>query len=108
MHEQNTETIGKHSFHLGRNTGQFKVLLWILGIGIGTMSTFAGAAYYSQQEAIHQIAQSVTSIDRVLSTYTAGHIVESRDGFRRIGLLERKSIELDERLDVLERDWEGL
>jgi hypothetical protein len=108
MHEENTKTLGKHSFTLGRNSGQFKILLWILGLGIGSMSTIVGMAYYSQQTAIHAIAESVQSIDKVMSSYVAGHIVESRDGFRRIGILEMKVNDLDERLDKLEIDWEGL
>ena len=108
MHDENTKTIGKHAFTLGRNTGQFKVLLWILGIGIGTMSTFAGMAYYSQQEAIHAISESVYSIDRTMSVYVAGHIQESKAGFLRIDRLEIKADELDHRLDKLEVDWNGL
>lgn len=97
MHEGNTQAIGKH-------TGQWKILLWILGIGIGTMSTIAGAAYYSQQEAIGAIAESVHSIDKTMTAYVASHTAESKDGFRRITNLEEHVKKLDTRVDALERN----
>ena len=83
--------------------GQWTILLWILGLGIGLMSTIAGGAYYSQQQSIGVIAESVHSIDKTMTAYVAAHTAQSTDGFRRIAGLEGKVEDIDSRVDRLER-----
>ena len=94
-HENMTKAIGQHS-------GQWKLLLWILGIGVAAMVTLAGTAYWNQQESINLIADSVHSIDKVMTSYVSSHTAESVDGFRRITNLEKELSDLDTRVYELE------
>jgi hypothetical protein len=99
-HEENTKMIGKQGFAIGRHSGQWTLLLWILGLGIGGLITVAGLAYKTQQESIDIIATSVHSIDKVMTAYVASHTMESLSGFRRINHLEERTDLLHERFDT--------
>ena len=94
-HETNSAAIAKHS-------GQWKILLWILGIGITIMCMIAGGAYTSQQNTLETVNTSVQNIDKALTAYIASHTAESRDGFRRIQAAEEGIRSLDKRMDKVE------
>lgn len=103
-HETNTNEIYKHR-------GQWKLLLWILGIGIAAMSSIAAGAYFTQQQSmsaqqhsIEMITASVHSIDKMVTAYISGHTIEAQEGIRRLRMVEKEVIDLDQRVDILEKD----
>lgn len=103
-HETNTNEISKHG-------GQWKLLLWILGLGIATMSSIAAGAYFTQQQSmnaqqhsIEMITSSVHSIDKMVTAYISGHTIETQEGIRRLRKAEEEIISLDQRVDILEKD----
>ena len=94
-HDANVLAIGKHS-------GQWRLLLLILGLGITVMSTIAMRAYDKQSQAMETVASSVRSIDKVMTAYVASNTVESKEAFRRIVDLESSFREFDSRLTEVE------
>jgi ferredoxin-NADP reductase len=103
MHKANTDLINQQGHSLGKHSGQWKVLLIMLGSGITAMASIAGTAYYHQQETMTTIAASVHSIDKVMTAYVSSHTAESIDGFRRISSLEVRADNFETRIDTLER-----
>lgn len=101
-HEENSKIIGKHGYVIGRHSGQWTLLLWILGIGIGLMTTIAGTAYYTQVKAIDVISHSVYSIDKVMTNYVSVNTEKSKESVRRIAVLEYKMNGLGDRVTDLE------
>jgi hypothetical protein len=102
-HNDNEEMIGKQGYAIGKHSGQWRMLLIILSVGMGSLLTVVGAAYWNQQQSISIIADSVHSIDKTVTAYMAGHVVEAAEGFRRIQHLELESEKKEHRLDILER-----
>jgi hypothetical protein len=99
MHSANTKRIGASEVVAGQHTGQWKILLW--GLGIFCTATFILVGSIHQRSLDTQGV--VIKLDKTVSSYIAQHQAESFDGFRRIEGLEIKVDTLHERMDKVEQ-----
>jgi hypothetical protein len=109
-HEKREDDMQRLHDTVSRHSGQWKVLLIILGLTLGSMYYFSNKnaeaiVVISQEhrESIGSIEASTRRIELTFSNYMAAHKAEAAEGFRRIVSLESGLHDHEKRIRILEK-----
>lgn len=102
-HDQRERDIQKIHDTVAKHSGQWKVLLCLVGAFAGCVVTIGTIVHSSNKEAVANIEASTRRIELTFSNYMASHKAESAEGFRRIITLEGVMVDHEKRIRTLER-----
>lgn len=100
FHEDRDKDIKQIVETVNQHRGQWKIMLWVVGIFVSFMSGLGVLHYQSQQKLVGHIV----SMDKTFTAYIARDTQEALDLKRRVGATEDRVIDHETRLRFLEKE----